>query len=108
MLADVKGFRWVKPAASLKPVPARVGEGVKHRFRWVKPAASLKRWPFPLPPPGRSEFPLGKTGGLIEAQPDQCDAREGNGGFRWVKPAASLKQLGRLRRRKERGLVSAG
>ena len=37
-------------------------------------------------------FPLGKTGGLIEAghEPDRSrDLR----GFRWVKPAASLKLL---------------
>ena len=40
-------------------------------FRWVKPAASLKQLP---PVPDRSvrrascSFPLGKTGGLIEAR----------------------------------------
>ena len=43
----------------------------------------------------QAEFPLGKTGGLIEAASAR-DTIEGlaNGGFRWVKPAASLKQGG--------------
>ena len=36
-------------------------------------------------------FPLGKTGGLIEAHPVAVDRRRGPG-FRWVKPAASLKR----------------
>ena len=38
------GFRWVKPAASLKPEerPANTSES-EFGFRWVKPAASLKR-----------------------------------------------------------------
>ena len=61
------GFRWVKPAASLKldllreALPAE-----SRRFRWVKPAASLKR--------------------LIYTILIQYIER-----FRWVKPAASLK-----------------
>ena len=65
----VAGFRWVKPAASLKRnrKPRGLGLG-DQRFRWVKPAASLKRlntitgW-FCM----AGMFPLGKTGGLIEA-----------------------------------------
>ena len=37
-------------------------------FRWVKPAASLKHSPSLVSPPiVTSMFPLGKTGGLIEA-----------------------------------------
>ena len=61
-------FRWVKPAASLKP-DARIPDGITRDsgFRWVKPAASLKR------------AQTGTTG----VTPDPC--------FRWVKPAASLK-----------------
>ena len=87
-------FRWVKPAASLKPgVPRLALRRPIPRFRWVKPAASLKlaedidtsavpvgfRWVKPaasLKPSGSGrsavprfrQFPLGKTGGLIEAQ----------------------------------------
>ena len=37
-------------------------------------------------------FPLGKTGGLIEALLPWRGERCGAGGFRWVKPAASLKR----------------
>ena len=37
-------------------------------------------------------FPLGKTGGLIEAARDPCVLQREDAGFRWVKPAASLKQ----------------
>ena len=36
-------------------------------------------------------FPLGKTGGLIEAPRNRARGC-GRLGFRWVKPAASLKQ----------------
>ena len=38
------------------------------RFRWVKPAASLKRRNETVTVTGNSVFPLGKTGGLIEAR----------------------------------------
>ena len=63
-------------------------------FRWVKPAASLK-------PPSCSRacarrsvmFPLGKTGGLIEALTPVERRAARPRGFRWVKPAASLKQI---------------
>ena len=45
-------------------------------------------------PPCRSRrFPLGKTGGLIEAVPARASEAAPWRGFRWVKPAASLKQL---------------
>ena len=89
-------FRWVKPAASLKPVisggPAAAASG----FRWVKPAASLKRRDRLVPPYTSSSahaFPLGKTGGLIEARRIVTVQPSGIavGRFRWVKPAASLK-----------------
>ena len=36
-------------------------------------------------------FPLGKTGGLIEATEAGGYNQLGGRGFRWVKPAASLK-----------------
>ena len=36
-------------------------------------------------------FPLGKTGGLIEAPRRAFRRSAGTGSFRWVKPAASLK-----------------
>ena len=36
-------------------------------------------------------FPLGKTGGLIEARYGEPLPDLGPPGFRWVKPAASLK-----------------
>ena len=36
------GFRWVKPAASLKRVCAATLIHYYECFRWVKPAASLK------------------------------------------------------------------
>ena len=72
--------------------------GSYRRFRWVKPAASLK----PGGAPGRFDlrgwFPLGKTGGLIEATRAE-GPRHPQTGFRWVKPAASLKLLGRCRGR---------
>ena len=65
-----RGFRWVKPAASLKHpmVPAGVLIVVAG-FRWVKPAASLKRE---------------KAKREVEAAGKR---------FRWVKPAASLKHV---------------
>ena len=64
-----RGFRWVKPAASLKP-------------GWVVVVAVGM---VPL-------FPLGKTGGLIEA-PNAMNAPSSYPPcFRWVKPAASLKR----------------
>ena len=63
-------------------------------FRWVKPAASLK------PPCDRYDrrgldrmFPLGKTGGLIEANLNLFSIVSAVISFRWVKPAASLKPL---------------
>ena len=40
-------------------------------------------------------FPLGKTGGLIEAVPVPAPYRAPGACFRWVKPAASLKQYWR-------------
>ena len=62
------GFRWVKPAASLKRHSA---ERRQHRpaisFRWVKPAASLKHRNMSRFGASIGAFPLGKTGGLIEA-----------------------------------------
>ena len=61
-------FRWVKPAASLKP--SSFGFGGSHPgggFRWVKPAASLKRRDPGDAAGPQVQFPLGKTGGLIEA-----------------------------------------
>ena len=39
-----------------------------------------------------SRFPLGKTGGLIEASGRACGLPATVHGFRWVKPAASLKR----------------
>ena len=137
-----RGFRWVKPAASLKPrLRRRPSRTARPSFRWVKPAASLKllrqyrtvfifvpsfRWvkpaaslklnqirstmapygKFPLGKTGglieaprhqvrqrhhRHGFPLGKTGGLIEARRSARLACRGPPCFRWVKPAASLK-----------------
>ena len=38
------------------------------------------------------EFPLGKTGGLIEADGSHHRAIDDALSFRWVKPAASLKR----------------
>ena len=71
VIAD--GFRWVKPAASLKQQPPAAASALHAEptsFRWVKPAASLK--------PGiRRRCP----GSLLVVA-----------GFRWVKPAASLKR----------------
>ena len=89
-------FRWVKPAASLKPHSCIVmARSVCTRFRWVKPAASLKQIDLQVRRVGLPRpFPLGKTGGLIEASstlelpPDQVAVV-----FRWVKPAASLKHV---------------
>ena len=40
----------------------------------------------------RCGFPLGKTGGLIEATGGASRVAGGCACFRWVKPAASLKQ----------------
>ena len=42
------------------------------RFRWVKPAASLKRQRPRRPCWLAVSFPLGKTGGLIEAMTTAC------------------------------------
>ena len=60
-------FRWVKPAASLKH-DLGVRQEVRQLvgFRWVKPAASEATGSLALPSPMQG-FPLGKTGGLIEA-----------------------------------------
>ena len=87
------GFRWVKPAASLKlrflpsnPILPR------SCFRWVKPAASLKRGPARRLRPSPNGFPLGKTGGLIEALNAWTPTANSSIRFRWVKPAASLKR----------------
>ena len=65
----VVGFRWVKPAASLKRRERWGDERMYTCFRWVKPAASLKH----RIGGGKggnivAQFPLGKTGGLIEAR----------------------------------------
>ena len=68
-------FRWVKPAASLKPDLGPPGRVLRRpRFRWVKPAASLKRTATARSSDRQHQaFPLGKTGGLIEA-PRRCCA----------------------------------
>ena len=44
-------------------------------------------------PPAVPRFPLGKTGGLIEAVADTAMVRTTRRRFRWVKPAASLKGI---------------
>ena len=56
------------------------------------------------------EFPLGKTGGLIEARSaPAANALDSElPGFRWVKPAASLKLLGPAETPAFLRLVSAG
>ena len=60
-------------------------------FRWVKPAASLKHGKWRLANDDiNGTFPLGKTGGLIEALA-RWRCRWTRWCFRWVKPAASLK-----------------
>ena len=41
----------------------------------------------------RRVFPLGKTGGLIEALSTAHSSHSIMGSFRWVKPAASLKRI---------------
>ena len=110
-------FRWVKPAASLKHLAvAKVTPPRDAGFRWVKPAASLKLGcrlvgrnvllGFPLGKTGGliearvvrvglvarvNAFPLGKTGGLIEAMSCSGSTHSAPPSFRWVKPAASLK-----------------
>ena len=76
-------FRWVKPAASLKPCPRVYTVRPTLCFRWVKPAASLK---------------LGEPVGVAQRVP----------GFRWVKPAASLKHIWTGRAESQRAVVSAG
>ena len=50
--------------------------------------------PLPGHAPGcrRQSFPLGKTGGLIEAWTRRCSGTSPATSFRWVKPAASLKR----------------
>ena len=45
----------------------------------------------PVSPAVFTAFPLGKTGGLIEAYWTAGKSTAGYGSFRWVKPAASLK-----------------
>ena len=60
-------------------------------FRWVKPAASLKQVIDADAMPEPDRFPLGKTGGLIEAFDRLRCQIGGKRRFRWVKPAASLK-----------------
>ena len=61
-------------------------------FRWVKPAASLKHAERREGQHGqRRKFPLGKTGGLIEAYRSPPVVSNTSRCFRWVKPAASLK-----------------
>ena len=88
------GFRWVKPAASLKRNDVLHLASYKQvSFRWVKPAASLKLdQAQQLDFLGvRVGFPLGKTGGLIEAVIFLNKSINTNQSFRWVKPAASLK-----------------
>ena len=85
-------FRWVKPAASLKPQrapPCRAS--ACSCFRWVKPAASLKQADLRADGAGVRRFPLGKTGGLIEAHHRSSTSQPIARRFRWVKPAASLK-----------------
>ena len=54
------------------------------------------------------QFPLGKTGGLIEARLVHVSPPQKVGGFRWVKPAASLKHDQFRRHAARRIGVSAG
>ena len=63
-------------------------------FRWVKPAASLKRLRNRIAVQHLDMFPLGKTGGLIEATAGPRHRAQQRRRFRWVKPAASLKHVG--------------
>ena len=72
---QLRGFRWVKPAASLKPCKSTSTVASCLGFRWVKPAASLKLGAY------------GSASGFVDD------------GFRWVKPAASLKLRHQHRRR---------
>ena len=116
----------------MKPICNRLDDAAGPRFRWVKPAASLKLFcarradrrilGFPLGKTGglieaasgsvssalvSTWFPLGKTGGLIEAlyrSPFPYLAPC----FRWVKPAASLKQPDRVDPLAQLHEVSAG
>ena len=69
-------FRWVKPAASLKRLESIFSRNfLGASFRWVKPAASLKQNHLKnLFLSHLLLFPLGKTGGLIEA----CLVSEGS------------------------------
>ena len=101
-------FRWVKPAASLKRAQTQPRRWRAPCFRWVKPAASLKRgvlWYRDAPVGG---FPLGKTGGLIEAAASGGIVPGACAGFRWVKPAASLKRGGVVGAGADPEVVSAG
>ena len=69
----------------------------------------MKRRVYPLVVPARADgFPLGKTGGLIEAGVGSAGGSWGIGGFRWVKPAASLKREFSVRALCLHTLVSAG
>ena len=54
------------------------------------------------------QFPLGKTGGLIEAAPCSRASPRSACCFRWVKPAASLKQVEHVVVRHDGAIVSAG
>ena len=81
---DGSGFRRVKPAASLKPVP---------KLRSLENA--------------RPEFPPGKTGGLIEAWL-RLSRQQAASCFRRVKPAASLKPRRRGSPLRLLNAVSAG
>ena len=58
--------------------------------------------------PLHRRFPLGKTGGLIEALAPSVDPLLALAGFRWVKPAASLKQKDQVALGLVDRLVSAG
>ena len=84
-------FRWVKPAASLKPSSfgfRRLSSG--WWFPLGKTGGLIEASGSQVMPPGR-KFPLGKTGGLIEAALTSVGAKAWRASFRWVKPAASLK-----------------
>ena len=91
--APYPGFRWVKPAASLKRVRAgRVDRRICGLFPLGKTGGLIEaRRAARRVPTSTDVFPLGKTGGLIEALDRDLQAGEAFYGFRWVKPAASLK-----------------
>ena len=68
------GFRWVKPAASLKPEESRLTAEVQTVFPLGKTGGLIEaRRPHTGRHHARLWFPLGKTGGLIEARSNGYD-----------------------------------